>query len=164
MSTIKAIKNAKAKKLVAAASSLLLVGAGCSSTTTVDSNVNAGANVNAGTNTGAGANVNVDLGSETHYNDGTYTVTGKYVSPAGPETINVLLTLKDDVVTDATVVAEATHEISVKKQAEFVGGYKAQVVGKNINEVNVGKVAGSSLTPKGFNDAVAQIKAKAEVK
>src|SRR5690606_35922471 len=138
-------------------SAMLLVGAGCNSQPEVnvnsvinEPNVNTG--VDANTNTGAEA---------TSYRDGEYTVTGHYTSPAGPETIKVTLTLQDNVVTDAEVVAEATNQISIMRQGEFVGGYKAQVIGKNLNEVNVGKVAGSSLTPKGFNEAVEQIKAQA---
>ena len=36
------------------------------------------------------------------------------------------------------------------------------VVGKNIDEVAITKVAGSSLTPKGFTDALEKIKADAK--
>jgi hypothetical protein len=36
-------------------------------------------------------------------------------------------------------------------------------VGKNINDLKLTKIAGSSLTPMGFNDAVAKIKMKAKV-
>jgi len=96
------------------------------------------------------------------YKDGSYSFVGQYTSPAGPEEIAVSLVLKDDVVVDATVVSKATHEISKKMQGLFVGGFKTQVVGKKIDDVVLDKVSGSSLTPKGWNDAVAKIKAVAK--
>lgn len=151
--SIQAEKTKAQKVSLAAASAMLLVGAGCNSQP--EANVNSVINEpNGDTGTDAGAEA-------TSYRDGEYTVTGHYTSPAGPETIKVTLTLQDSIVTDAEVVSEATHQISIMRQGEFVGGYKAQVIGKNLNEVNVGKVAGSSLTPKGFNEAVEQIKAQA---
>ena len=96
------------------------------------------------------------------YKDGTYTATGEYLSPGGLETVKVSLTLKDDLIVDATVVPQATRPNSVKYQGLFESGYKAFVVGKSIDSVLLTKVSGSSLTPKGFNDAVAQIKVSAK--
>ncbi|KND50331.1 MAG: FMN-binding protein [Parcubacteria bacterium C7867-003] len=96
------------------------------------------------------------------YKDGTYTVDGSYVSPGGEEKINVTLVLKDDVVVDATVKALATNTVSVKMQTAFASGYKTLVVGKKITDVTLTKVSGSSLTPKGWNDAVAKIQVQAK--
>ncbi|MBD8555201.1 hypothetical protein IFT84_11860 [Rhizobium sp. CFBP 8762] len=42
-----------------------------------------------------------------------------------------------------------------------VGKGPKVVVGKRIDEVKVGKLAGSSGTPKGFNDAIRHIRKKA---
>lgn len=95
------------------------------------------------------------------YKDGSYTSEGKYTSPGGEESIKVTVTLKDGIVEDATVVSNATLPISKKMQASFIGGFKEQVVGKKIDEINVTKVSASSLTPKGFNDAIEKIKAEA---
>ena len=100
--------------------------------------------------------------SAVNYKDGTYEATGAYRSPAGAETVPVKLTLKDGVITSVTVTPTATNPKSVRFQGLFIGGVNAAVVGKNINEVNLDKVSGSSLTPKGFNDALAQIKAQAK--
>ncbi len=97
------------------------------------------------------------------YKDGTYEVKGNYTSPGGPEEIDVKLTLTHNLITDATVVSEATRSMSQKFQGEFVDNYKPLVIGKNINEVILTKVSGSSLTPKGFNDAVEKIKQQAKV-
>lgn len=96
------------------------------------------------------------------YKDGTYTVTGNYTSPGGPEEIEVTLTLEGDIITDADVVSKAERPISKEKQTAFIGGFKPLVVGKNIDEVKLDKVSGSSLTPKGFNDALDKVKSEAK--
>ncbi len=97
------------------------------------------------------------------YKDGNYDAQGVYKSPAGDESIEVKLTLKKNLITKITVTPNATHPKSVTMQNLFVGGYKELVIGKNINEVKLDKVSGSSLTPKGFNDAIEKIKAEAKV-
>jgi hypothetical protein len=96
------------------------------------------------------------------YRDGTYSANGVYRSPAGGESIRISLTLKDDVVTAATFSGDATNPKSIAMQTAFGAGFEAQVVGKSIDEVNVGVVNGSSLTGGGFNEAVAKIKAEAK--
>ncbi len=96
------------------------------------------------------------------YKNGTYTSEGGYTSPGGSEQIKVTLTLKDDVVTDATVVPEATRPQSVHYQAIFVANYKQFVVGKNIADIKLDRVSGSSLTPEGFNDALTKIELQAK--
>lgn len=96
------------------------------------------------------------------YKDGTYTAEGDYTSPAGAEAINVTLTVKDGVVIESVVTAEATNNISKMKQADFIANYQTLVVGKNIADLKLGKVSGASLTPVGFNDAVAKIVAEAK--
>lgn len=95
------------------------------------------------------------------YKDGTYEATGHYESPGGEEEIEVSITVKDGTVTDTSTVSKATNPKSVMMQGVFIDNYKAMVVGKSLDEVKLDKVAGSSLTPKGFNDAVEQIKKEA---
>src|SRR3990170_1746096 len=65
------------------------------------------------------------------------------------------------IVTAVTVTSNATNPNSVRFQGEFVDGIAAEVVGVDIDELSVDKVAGSSLTSDGFNDAIEQIKAEA---
>lgn len=96
------------------------------------------------------------------YKDGTYTVTGDYVSPGGPREVGVSITLKDGVITDSTFEGRATDPTSKRFQGEFADGYKAMVIGKPIDGLALIKVSGSSLTPKGFNDALEQIKVQAK--
>ena len=95
------------------------------------------------------------------YTDGEYSATGEYQSPAGPESIKVDVTLAGDVVTAVTVVGDATAGNAVRYQAQFAEGIAAEVVGVSIDELQVDKVAGSSLTSDGFNAAIEQIKADA---
>jgi uncharacterized protein with FMN-binding domain len=97
------------------------------------------------------------------FKDGEYSVVGEYTSPGGKESINVTLTLKDGVVTASEVKSNATLPISMKMQGDFIEHYQPMVVGKNIADLKLDKVSGSSLTPKGFNDALEKIKTQAKV-
>ena len=95
------------------------------------------------------------------YADGTYTATGTYQTPETVETVKVTVTLAGDVVTDVEVVGDPQARESQQYQSAFIGGIADQVVGKDIDEVSVSRVAGSSLTSGGFMKALAEIKAEA---
>ncbi|MFB2554308.1 FMN-binding protein [Herbiconiux liangxiaofengii] len=95
------------------------------------------------------------------YKDGTYEATGSYTSPNGQEEIDVSITLAGDVITAVTVTPEATNPNSVNYQTQFADGISEVVVGKKIDEIEVSRVAGSSLTSGGFNEAVETIKSEA---
>ncbi len=99
---------------------------------------------------------------KTVYKNGTYTADGTYRSPAGNETINVTLVVKDDLIVDSTVTGTSQSIKSQKYMAIFISNYKSYVVGKNIDSIKLDKVSGSSLTPKGFNDALSKIKVEAQ--
>ncbi|MEV7604735.1 hypothetical protein AB0N65_04775 [Paenarthrobacter sp. NPDC089322] len=96
------------------------------------------------------------------YKDGTYSADGTYTSPNGQETVGVELTLAGGTVSAVNITVHPSNPNTKKFQGEFAGGISAQIVGKNIDELNVSKVAGSSLTSGGFNDAVQQIKSQAK--
>ena len=96
------------------------------------------------------------------YKDGKYEADGEYNTPSGQEHIGVTVTLKNDVITDATFEERAKSPTSKRFQGMFESGYKALVIGKKITDVKLDKVSGSSLTPKGFHDALDQIKATAQ--
>jgi hypothetical protein len=96
------------------------------------------------------------------YKDGTYTATGDYFSPGGAEQLKVTVTLKNDIITDSSVQSLAFRPNSVNFQGIFVANYKPLVIGKDIDQVQLTKVSGSSLAPKGFNDALAKIKIEAK--
>lgn len=95
------------------------------------------------------------------YKDGTYSADGNYVSPNGTETVGVELTLSGGTVSGVNITQHPSNPNTRKFQGEFAGGIKAQIVGKSLDELNVSKVAGSSLTSGGFNQAVEKIKSEA---
>lgn len=96
------------------------------------------------------------------YKDGTYSADGNYVSPNGNETVGVELTLAGGAVTDVKITEHPSNPNTRKYQGAFAGGISSQVVGKKLDDIKVSKVAASSLTSGGFNEAVAKIKAQAQ--
>ncbi len=96
------------------------------------------------------------------YKDGVYSADGKYASPGGDEVIGITLTLKDDLIMDATATMHVTNPKTEFFQERFSGSFKELIVGKKISEVELTVVSGSSLTPIGFKDALAQIEAQAK--
>ncbi|WP_422390081.1 FMN-binding protein [Arthrobacter sp. N1] len=97
------------------------------------------------------------------YEDGTYTQTGGYQSPAGPEEVGVTLTLAADVVTAVEVEPMPDNPTTTMYQERFAGGISDAIVGKKLDELAVDKVAGSSLTSGGFNEAADKIKSEAQL-
>jgi len=102
-----------------------------------------------------------DTGSASSYTDGTYTESADYQAPSGTETVDVTITLADSVITDVQVTGHATDPQAKVRQGEFASGIAGVIVGKKIDDIQVDKVGGSSLTSGGFNAAVDLIKADA---
>jgi uncharacterized protein with FMN-binding domain len=97
------------------------------------------------------------------YIDGQYSADATYTVPENAvEKITVSLTLKDGMITAVDFTGNPKEQGSVFNQKKFSEGYKALVVGKNIDEVALTVVNGASLTPKAFMDALGQIKVKAQ--
>lgn len=104
------------------------------------------------------------INAESQYKAGTYSTVGAYTSPGGPEEIGVSLTIsKDGIIESADVEIMATHPTSKQVQTTFAENYTTQVVGKDIDTLTLTNVSGSSLTPKGFNDALSKIKSEARM-
>ena len=93
------------------------------------------------------------------YADGVYTATGQYGNE--PSFITVEATLASGIITAVEVTPHATVPRSLELQRRFAAAVPKVVVGRPIDQVNVGKLAGSSGTPKGFNAAIRQIKEQA---
>lgn len=153
MSPLSTMSPRTARPLVLSLAGLGLVGAlaGCAAPAGTGTDGGAGS----GSTDGGGTTTNGD------YTDGTYTAEGSYQAPSGTESVTVELTLADNIVTELTVTGDATGGTQKSYQDKFVSGINAEVVGKDIDEVNVSRVAGSSLTSGGFNAAIATIKADA---
>lgn len=95
------------------------------------------------------------------YSDGTYTASGAYQTPSTVEEIEVTITLEGDVITAVEVVGDPSVPESRENQAKFIGGIADAVVGQKIDDIAVTKVAGSSLTSGGFNQALEEIRSEA---
>ena len=96
------------------------------------------------------------------YRNGNYSATGSYDSPGGTENVSVTLTITSDIITSVSVTSGAYDRRSQSYQNIFIANYKQYVIGKNISSLNLGKISSSSLTPVGFNDALAKIRAQAK--
>lgn len=97
------------------------------------------------------------------FKDGTYRSTGEYQTPGGMEKIGVEVTLADGVVIDAKVTEQGKTGEAQEYQGRFVSGFKSQVVGKKISDIELDRVSGSSLTSSGFNAAIDDIEKRAQV-
>jgi uncharacterized protein YxeA len=100
--------------------------------------------------------------SSSRYANGTYVATGMYQSPGGAEEIMVTVKLVNGVVDSTSAEAKAASGTSRQYQSQFISNYKDMVVGKRIDEVKLDRVAGSSLTSNGFNEALDEIKQDAK--
>lgn len=94
------------------------------------------------------------------FRDGTYVAEGTYGN--GPSFIGVTLTVTDDIVTDVEVATRATDPTSLDLQERFAEAVPDVVVGRPLDGLEVDKLAGSSGTPVGFNDALDQIRDQAQ--
>lgn len=103
-----------------------------------------------------------NAGESASYTDGDYTAVGNYVSPAGPEQITVTLSLEKGIVTKVSSTEESSNPKSQYMQKQFAEGISSAVTGKPIDSLNLTVVNGSSLTPKGFMDALQKIKEEAK--
>ncbi|WP_186337009.1 FMN-binding protein [Microbacterium sp. SLBN-146] len=140
--------------------------AGCAQTaTSTDSN---GATSGSDTSTESGTTTDSDTSTDAGgssgsgtYADGTYTAEGSYATPETVETISVTVTLEDSIITAVEVTGEPQRAESERYQGAFIGGIADEVVGQSIDDIAVSRVAGSSLTSGGFNDAIEVIKSEA---
>lgn len=115
-----------------------------------------------GSSTGSSTQSSSPTADPTAFTAGTYEVQAQYNNPDGVTSIKVSLSLDDDgTVTDVTVTPEATGGNGLMFQKIFAENIGAEVVGKPITEIEVDKVAGSSLTSAGFNSAVDAVIAQA---
>jgi uncharacterized protein with FMN-binding domain len=139
--------------------------AGCAGGTNTDAAAPAQAETTAAPAATSAPSESAATGSATTsgtYADGTYEATGQYATPESVETVDVSLTLAGDTITAVEVTGDPQAAESKRYQSEFIGGIAGEVVGKKLDEISVSKVAGSSLTSGGFNNAVETIKTEAQ--
>lgn len=122
-------------------------------------------NMTTNTNTASTSKTTTTATTNTHtsgYHDGSYTATGSYDSPGGTEQLTVEVTLQNGVITATSAQPGASDPESAMFQSQFISGYKQLVLGKNIADIQLSRVSGSSLTSQGFNDALEQIQKQAQ--
>ncbi len=93
------------------------------------------------------------------YTNGDYKAEGLY--SGGKKSIIVNVKLTDDAIEHVEVTPNTTIKMSLGLQKKFAAAIGDEVVGRSIDEVHLDKLAGSSLTTKGFNDALDKIKSEA---
>lgn len=104
-----------------------------------------------------------DAGATGAYKPGDYDAEGSYQTPGGTQSVEVEVTLEaDGTITAVEVDPQAEGGNSEMFQKKFAGGISKVVVGKKIDELDVSKVAGSSLTSGGFNAAIEDIAGQAQ--
>ena len=130
-----------------AGASLITALAGCSTTASTDS----------GASTTDDSSTAPSDSSTATLKDGSYTETASYQSPGGTQKVTVKATLASGVVTALTVTTDASDPTAKQYQTQFISGIDSEVVGKKITSLKVSRVAGSSLTSIGFNEAIAAI-------
>jgi len=83
------------------------------------------------------------------------TATGQYGDL--PSFVTVTVTLANGIITAVNVTPHATDPTFLGLESRFAEAVPAVVVGKPIDQVKVGRSAGSSGAPQGFNAAIQQI-------
>lgn len=94
------------------------------------------------------------------YRDGTYTVRGVY--GGAPSYMTITVTLAADAIRDVTVKPMPdNNDTSRGYQERFAAAVPVEVIGKSIDGLSVGKIAGASGCADGFNDALTKIRERA---
>lgn len=97
--------------------------------------------------------------SSSNYKSGVYSASATYEVPKSSNIIQVELVLNNDIVESVST----THKLNSadSKSAVYLDDFDAaitgQVVGKKINDLNLSRVGGASLTTDGFNAALSDI-------
>ena len=96
-----------------------------------------------------------------NYKDGTYNANANFQTPDGIDGITVKLTISNNVITNVSADTSATSCVSRQYDDAFPSNIKMKVVGKNVNDVQLDRTAGASLTSDGFNKALDEIRQNA---
>jgi uncharacterized protein with FMN-binding domain len=93
------------------------------------------------------------------YADGVYAATGQYGGL--PSSLTVSVRLERGMIASVKVGTPAKDPTSLGYQKRFAAAVPAVVVGRPIDQVKVGKLAGASGCPDGFNAAINKIRMQA---
>lgn len=89
----------------------------------------------------------------------TFVQKATYINPSRKEQeIEVILTIQDGIVTDSDVKYDGKETGYVNKyQERFDEIYKEEIIGVRLDQIQLSRVGGASLTSEAFNEAVANI-------
>lgn len=104
----------------------------------------------------------VNTSTTATYNDGTYSAPGTYQTQESTVTINVSITISGGTITSSAVTSESPSKESKEYIADFIAAYKGFVEGKQLGSLQVSRIAGASLTTRGFNEALNAIRDQAK--
>ena len=96
----------------------------------------------------------------TTFEDGEYSARGWYGGL--PSHHDVTLTIDNNIITDVEITTPAEDETSLGYQQRFAAALPDAVIGRDIADLSVDRLAGSSGCSEGFMDALAQIKDQAQ--
>lgn len=97
------------------------------------------------------------------YRDGTYTANAEYYTPKRQKhVISVTLSLRDDVVADVAVQYDGA-KAKTPSHTRFDGAYEALVLGVEMDDLDLSRVGGASLTTTAFNEALGDITSDASL-
>lgn len=110
-----------------------------------------------------GTDITIESLDDMEYVDGIYEANGEFVTARGKytESVDITLTIKDDIVTDMKIVGNITNRKSQQYQDRFEASIGGEVLSKDIGSIEVDAVAGASDTTDGFMVAVESIRAQA---
>jgi|GEM_PF-2932529 len=98
------------------------------------------------------------------YQDGQYAAVGQYLSPGGRESLEVRISIKNDSIDSYNIAIKEANQTSQLYADFFNEGIDGKINGQKIDSLsssNINVVNGSSLTSKGFLEALNAIKNKA---
>ena len=100
---------------------------------------------------------------ESNYQDGSYVASARFWTPKRIEhEIEVRVDIEDNIITDANVVYDG-EEPSTPSNIRFDAVYKDSVIGVKIDDIDVSRLGGASLTTDAFNEALGEIKKEASL-
>jgi uncharacterized protein with FMN-binding domain len=143
----------------AASVAVMLPLVGCSSSGTTHSST-AGSSLTAETPAPGASGTSTGVAGT--YRNGTYTERGVY--GGAPSYMTFTVTIENNRITAVrSDLMPNNNDTSRGYQQRFAAALPGAVVGKSVNEVQVGVLAGSSSCGDGFNDALGKIKAQARI-
>ena len=94
--------------------------------------------------------------------DGIYSASSSYTVPNGDvEPISVEIELANNQITSLSFDVEASNGTSEQWQGRFTPLVEDAVVGEDLNEADVSRLGGASLTSAAFNDLLDDVRAQA---